>query len=796
MRVRRLDWTRHRYRLDTPVEARAGAWDERLGVLVRLEDDRGRTGWGEASPLPGYSDDLVADVERDLAHAAGTLLAWSCDACLPAPPQVREILRRLAPASPAARFALETALLDLAGQAAGVPSACLLRGAFPARAVALNALLPLRPAARLRDALAAARARGFTTFKVKLGRTDRWDEERAALGDLAGALSRNERLRADVNGAWTPDEARARLAELAPLGLEYVEQPVGAGELLDFGPAPFPLAADESLRLDGAIARLAASNSAQVVVLKPMVLGGALRCLELAHAARAAGMDVVVTGLFDGTVARAATAALALALDPPPRACGLGGGAARIVPGEAPGLGAGAWPALADRPPALTLAAAAAAAPDDVAVLGPGLRRTWRELLERAGTPAAGDTRPAGLKWVDAAAPCVEELLADVSAGRALALLPPGAGALEAARCRAAAAVERCVAPPARLEDDARALAVIFTSGTTGFPKGVELSRRAFVHAATASGLNLGWHAGDRWLLALPVARVGGLSVLVRVLLARATIVLPASPRVDDVRAALAAHDVTLVSLVPAQLARLLEDAAWRPPPSLRAVLLGGAAAAPSLVDDARARGVPVVTTYGMTEACSQVATERPGDPRGGLRLLPGVEARLVGERLALRGPQLFTRYLLADGPVAPFDDEGWFLTQDRAALSADGGGLAVFGRADEVIISGGLNVDPAALEEFLLRCPGVRAALVFGVPDPTWGALVAAAVVPAPDAGPDLARRIDAVMKGEWHARRPRLLAFVDAIPLTPAGKPDRRRAAALLRDRLHPFGAPDGRE
>ncbi len=305
-------------------------------------------------------------------------------------------------------------------------------------------------------------------------------------------------------------------------------------------------------------------------------------------------------------------------------------------------------------------------------------------------------------------------------------------------------------------------LAVLYTSGTGGRPRGAILTRAAFIAAARASAARLGWRDDDRWLCSLPLAHVGGLSVLVRCMLARRPFVLGRGDRVAE---DLVAHRATLVSLVPAQLARLL-DGGWTPPSWLRLVLLGGAAAPPRLLERAAAAGVPVVTTYGLTEACSQVATQIPGVPGAGCGPpLPGLSLRIAeGDHIEIDGPTLFSGYL-GEPPRPP----GWFATGDFGRLDA-AGNLHVLGRRTDLIVTGGENVHPAEVEAYL-DARGVPAC-VFGVADETWGQIVAAATTAPLEPGTlaDLAP-----------FKRPRRVARVDALPLTPGGKPDRAAARAL---------------
>ena len=267
--------------------------------------------------------------------------------------------------------------------------------------------------------------------------------------------------------------------------------------------------------------------------------------------------------------------------------------------------------------------------------------------------------------------------------------------------------------PPSPRPDDGRPLALLFTSGSSGTPKGVELSRAAFVASAAASAANLGWQEDDRWLLSLPYAHVGGLSVLTRCLIDRRTVVIAPLPRFEpsEAIATVERERVTLMSLVPTQLDRVLaHDPALAPPPTLRALLLGGAPAPASLLRTAAARGWPVLTTYGLTEACSQVATQRPGMPpdtaAGSGPCLPGVEVRLDDGVIALRGPMLLTRYLPAEEYGPPCDGAGWFRTSDLGRLDEQGN-LHVIGRADQVILSGGEKIMPRRGRGGAPRPPG-----------------------------------------------------------------------------------------
>jgi O-succinylbenzoic acid--CoA ligase len=347
--------------------------------------------------------------------------------------------------------------------------------------------------------------------------------------------------------------------------------------------------------------------------------------------------------------------------------------------------------------------------------------------------------------------------------------------------------------PEAAPIDPEAAAALIFTSGTSGTPKGAVLPRRAFVAGAAAAASRLGWRDGDGWLLCMPLGHVGGLTILTRCLAARRTVVL--LPRFEPAALLRAIREdgATILSVVPAMLPALLDADADGTLALPRAVIVGGAALPDSLRRRALSHGVKVLATYGLSEACAMSTLEAPGGTAtaGSGTALPGVGIEVVGPdgaplppgepgAIRVRGPTLMRGYL-GKPPLA-----GAFDTGDVGTLDADGT-LHVHARRTDLIVTGGENVYPAEVEAALERCPGVREALVFGVPDERWGAVVAAAIVPA--AAPfDPAAALAEAAARLASFKRPRLCAVVDALPRTPAGKPDRRGAPGLLAGALRP--------
>ena len=339
---------------------------------------------------------------------------------------------------------------------------------------------------------------------------------------------------------------------------------------------------------------------------------------------------------------------------------------------------------------------------------------------------------------------------------------------------------------------DDRALAVVFTSGTSGEPRGARLSRRAFIASEAAHAANLGWEDRDRWMVCMPPAHVGGLSILTRCLIARRCAVLSPGPFEPRQAIEVMGRDgVTLLSVVPTMLRRLLAADAprWEPSADLRAVLVGGAPFPDGLRAESVRRGIPALATYGCTEACSQVATQRSdqtGTPGCGAPL-SGIEVRIERGEIQIRGDVLMDGYLEHEDAGSPFTPDRWFRTGDAGSFLPDGQ-LLVHGRIDDIIVTGGENVAPLEVEAWLETIPGVRSACVFSVTHEEWGEEVVAAIVSEPpqyDAGVlrDRLRRELAPHK------RPKRFCVLNTMPLARSGKIDRAEVAKRCLGKLRPI-------
>jgi o-succinylbenzoate synthase len=296
--------------LREPLRTTRGAITSRPGALLRLRTDDGLEGWGEATPVPGFPGPDAITTARVLEASARGLVGADSETLWPPP---------IHPTSPAAAFAIETALADLAAVRAALPMARWLGGAAASERVAVNALIADADDARV------ATAKGFKTLKCKVG-ADSLEHDMDRLREIREAAPQPVRLRADANQAWSVPDARRALEAFSPLGLEYVEEP-----LRDPSPSALAMlarqsgvaiASDESAVARSDFEALLATGAVSFCVLKPSAIGGLVETRLRAQACRQAGVEVVVTTGLDGAIAGLACLHVAASLGALP-ACGL-----------------------------------------------------------------------------------------------------------------------------------------------------------------------------------------------------------------------------------------------------------------------------------------------------------------------------------------------------------------------------------------------------------------------------------------------------------------------------------------
>ena len=332
---------------------------------------------------------------------------------------------------------------------------------------------------------------------------------------------------------------------------------------------------------------------------------------------------------------------------------------------------------------------------------------------------------------------------------------------------------------------------VIYTSGTSGQPKGAMLTHGNHYWSAAGSAKNLGLREDDCWLACMPLFHIGGLAILLRSVIYGMTIIVHEAFDPDEVNRAIDDRSVTMFSAVSNMLTRILEQRDDRPyPPTLRCVLAGGGPVPGPLLKACRSRGLPVVQTYGLSEAASQVATQSPESTRqvagSAGQPLANTELRIEDEsgralqsgepgEILVRGPTVMAGYWGDPKATAQALRDDWLHTGDIGYVDGNGN-LHVLDRRDDLIVSGGENVYQAEVEEVLRLHPGILDAAAFGVPDERWGQRVIAAIVPRPE--DKMSVKELAAFCGTRLAsfKVPAAFDFIDQLPRNAAGKLLRR--------------------
>jgi O-succinylbenzoic acid--CoA ligase len=340
--------------------------------------------------------------------------------------------------------------------------------------------------------------------------------------------------------------------------------------------------------------------------------------------------------------------------------------------------------------------------------------------------------------------------------------------------------------------------AIIYTSGTTGQPKGAIITFGMQWWNAIGSALNLGHSPDDRWLACLPLFHNGSLSILMRSVIYATSVIIHKKFDPDIINQAICEDKITIISVVAVMLQRILnnlDSKAASYPSTLRCVLLGGGPAPYPLLEECVLCNVPVVQTYGLTEACSQAVTISPTDAirkigSAGRPLLP-VRLRIMhddkpalpGEHgeIFLKGPTITPGYI--DSPEAPSQTfhDGWFATGDIGYLDNDGY-LYVLDRRSDLIITGGENIYPAEIESVLQSHPAVEEAGVCGQADPQWGQVPLAFVVLKSGSSVSVEELLSYTAQKLARYKQPRAIYVTSQLPRTSSGKLVRRELSELL--------------
>ncbi|MDR9417468.1 class I adenylate-forming enzyme family protein [Gracilimonas sp.] len=348
--------------------------------------------------------------------------------------------------------------------------------------------------------------------------------------------------------------------------------------------------------------------------------------------------------------------------------------------------------------------------------------------------------------------------------------------------------------------DQSSVFGYFFTSGTTGRPKIVPLKRRQIISAAEASAANFKPDKNHFWMLCLPLNHVGGISIILRSILYGSSIYRLSEFHGDMIKEFLGENSrFQVASLVPTMLKRLLDDPLFKTHHEFKAILLGGGPVNKGLLKKSRERGIPIVSSYGMTETCAQVIANPLLAPSGMYTPLNSVgkplppnemqirdeNGKVLGKnqsgQLWLKGPQVFDGYYHAKHNEGKFDEDGWFNTGDYGHVNGFGH-LFIESRRTDLIITGGENVNPKEVEEALQKILSIKEAVVIGVPDEEWGQKVAAVVTVENGKVPEL-KEVRAELKNYLSDfKLPKDLKVVDKIPKTNIGKVKRDELIKML--------------
>ena len=342
--------------------------------------------------------------------------------------------------------------------------------------------------------------------------------------------------------------------------------------------------------------------------------------------------------------------------------------------------------------------------------------------------------------------------------------------------------------------------AIIYTSGTTGQPKGAIITYGMQWWNAIGSALNLGHNPDDRWLACLPLFHIGGLSILMRSVIYGISVMVHKKFDSAIINQAIFEDKITIISVVAIMLQRMLDDletSAGRAsyPSTLRCILLGGGPTPYPLLEQCMLHNVPVVQTYGLTEACSQAVTLSPADAMRKIgsagRPLSPVQLRIMhGDRPAfpgesgeifLKGPTITPGYINRPEATSQAFQDGWFATGDIGYLDNDGY-LYVLDRRADLIISGGENIYPAEIESVLQSHPAVEEAGVCGQTDPQWGQVPIAVVVLKSGRKVSVEELLSYTAQKLASYKQPRAIYFTKQLPHTSSGKLIRRELPRLL--------------
>ncbi|MGE5362948.1 MAG: o-succinylbenzoate synthase [Bacteroidota bacterium] len=813
--------------LNPPLQGSKVYIRSKQGFIVKLTDTAGNVAFGDVSPLRLFGSESYALSMKAYHNLAKKIILMQRLS-------LKNLDDNLSPLNPfpALRCGIEQALLELIAKAKNTTLYSLLELDEPARNVRTNALIGILP---VEETLAKAREyleKGFDTIKIKAGRDD-FEEDLRVLKELRKLAGPQVNIRIDVNGKWTLAQAKEHILELAELNPEYIEQPVASKEdLIELSRvSPVQVAADESIRNINDANELLKYNI--VFILKPMIIGGILRTLEIIRKARKKNRKIVISSSIETSVGKDVLDFLASVIEDD-TAHGLNS------PGflEDPDL-----PALISenqiirRSGFIRLVGQYIAAliqhgisgGDRVAVISENniyypvllyslwklktipvplnVRLTQNELtgiIEHAGCRHIMMSRSFAnsFNFENAISFPFDQNLPPVSGQDGI--IPAftnntedKAGSVTGKTDYHTNEFEKAVHEDLFSLLDQTAL-IIFTSGSSGKPKGVVLTFRNLLESVYLTDQIVNHNAGDKWLASLPFYHIGGIMILLRSYVLGCSVIIPENLHVQGIKKAMTELKPSFASLVGTSLKQLLETGT-KPPEELRAVFLGGGPADDNLVREALDAGFRIVKVYGSTETCSMITAvdlarhpdkiSSSGHPlssgsvvikgNNNNRVPPGVPGEIV-----VSGTVIFREYLDDPGSTSDKIKKGRYQTGD-IGYTDDDGYLYVLSRRTDLIVSGGENITPVEVETVLNRHPKITESCVFGYSDEKWGEIAAAAVVPEPETDITEGEIITYLKEHIAGFKVPKKYFFAAYLPHTSIGK--------IMRDEIKKMFLPD---
>ncbi len=717
----------------------------REGLIIHLVDEQGNEGYGEIAPLEGFSNETVHQARNQLKYL--NIIT----------PDVLHNNRLF----PSVRFGIETAFIELMEKREDRWLSEIF-GNVPEKEVNVNGLLHV-PKDGIRDMKGEVEKlihEGFKYIKIKAGRST-LESDIETIRDVTRYLPPGIMLRLDVNRLWDFETALKFGKAIDSGFIEYIEEPFADIRRIPefYSLTHIPVALDESL--DGIdIRHIEIPIGVEALVLKPSILGGIAITREWIDYCRKKELKPIISSCFEAGPGFRMLIKLAMSVDFVETAFGLD---------TLKYLNYQGWFFRENTPPGPPEKAfnnfnetfsevqkpffkrvsgkeSFSFKKNDAHVsrlvsffLSCGIRKEKRVALVGQNSTQYIVALLALWRIGAIAVPLnfrfpvenIKSIFNSIPVDYAILTkeLLPGFNEKWPVVTWDEISHQMEEGPISNVDESAphNEAVIILTSGSTSEGKAVVLTYSNLCKNAEGSNVNIPLIPGDRWLLSLPLFHVGGLGILFRCMFAGTEVVIP-DPSLN-LSQVITQYSITHVSLVSTQLYRLLEDCKDNGKcdlKNLKAVLLGGSAFSNALIERAVAEGLPLYTSYGLSEMGSQVTTTAPRDGAEKLltsgKVLPFRNLKIDGNgEICVKGEMLFKGYLKNGKIESPFDEEGWFRTRDLGYMDSDQY-LHVIGRIDNMFISGGENIIPEEIEKQILQVPGIEQVVVVSIESEEYG--------------------------------------------------------------------------